>query len=102
MPLSSEEKVPDVVPVDITETRRLQMQDAVAPAHPSPEVRTSQSPPPPVAEKVTIADSTQAELKPLLPAMDGGWAAWSVLVATILVQAIPVGGLLFRQCLPCL
>jgi hypothetical protein len=99
IPPSNDSKAPDVAAVDITEMRQPQRQPGSRPTDPSPKVRTSQSPPRPLSELITGVAVVQSDPIPLLDPIDGGLAAWRVLFASILVQALPFGGFILRQCL---
>jgi hypothetical protein len=98
MPLFDHRKPSDVAQVDIAETGQLQMRPHTGPTCLSPEIRASQTSFPPLPDQIIVADATQTDKVPLLPPIDGGLAAWRVLIATILVQALPVGGLTLPQC----
>ena len=81
MPLSNDRKAPNDAVLNVAETKR--------------------GPPPPLSVQITGPGATQIDSMPLLAPRDTGLAAWRVLTAAILVQALPFGALVLRQCFLC-
>lgn len=91
MSLSHDQKAPDGASIDITDKRSPQIRPLTPSSHPSPELRASQTPPPPSSGQIDVACATPTVSIPNLSPMDGGLAAWMVLLAAVLVQALPLG-----------
>ena len=96
VPLSKDLKAPDVVAIGNTETKLTSAVSVIHPNHSSKD-DALQSPPLPFAGQTTTPGTTRTSSVPLLAPRDTGFAAWRVLTAAILAQAIPFGRLTVRQ-----
>jgi hypothetical protein len=97
MSLSHDQKALGDASVDLTDKRNPQIRPVIPSTHPSPKLKASQTPPP-SSGQIDVASVTQAVSIPLLSPTDGGLAAWMVLLAAVLVQALPLGRLILSQC----
>jgi hypothetical protein len=86
-----DQKAPDDASIDITDKVNPQTRPLTPPSYPSPKLRASQSSPPPSPRQIDIVCTTPIVTTPCLPPMDGGLAAWMVLLAAVLVEALPLG-----------
>jgi hypothetical protein len=91
MSLSHQQKARVDTSADITDKREHQTRPLTPSSHPSPKLRSSQSPPPPSPRKIDVACAAPTVAIPPVPPMDRGLAAWMVLLAAVLVQALPFG-----------
>lgn len=98
MSLSRDQKALGDASVDLTDKRKPQTRPITPSTHPSPKLKACQTPPPPSSGQVDVACATQTVSIPLLSPTDGGLAAWMVLLAAVLVQALPLGRLILSQC----
>jgi hypothetical protein len=98
MSLSHNQKPFGDASVDLTDKTKLQIRPITPSTHPSPELKASPTPPAPSSGQIDVACATQNVSIPLISPMDGGLAAWTVLLAAVLVQALPLGRLILNKC----
>jgi hypothetical protein len=97
MSLSHDQKALGDASVGLTDKTKPQIRPITSSSHPSPKLRASPTPPAPSSGQNDVACATQTVSIPLLSPVDGGLAAWIVLLAAVLVQALPLGRLILSQ-----
>jgi hypothetical protein len=97
MSLSHDQKALGDASVDLTDKTNPQIRPITPSTHPSPKLRASPTPPAPSSGQIDVACATHIVSIPLLPPTDGGLAAWIVLLAAVLVEALPLGRLILSQ-----